>query len=121
MSLSSPGYPNPLPLNTNCSWKIHAEGAGRPTLTVVDFEIYHGHDFVHIMKDMSIIMSLTGGNAPSSVTVNATNMTVLFQSYSWNYGLKGFLFNIFWSPQNGKFYHYDQCCYNLSNHSSQFK
>ena len=99
--LMSPGYPNPYPLDTDCSWEIHAAGTGRPVLTILDFEIYNGADFVHIKNGASAIMSLTGVNTPSSVSVNATSMTVHFDSY-WDYGLRGFLFEISWSPQNSK-------------------
>ena len=103
ISLASPGYPHPYPINTDCSWLILAKGAGQPTLTVMDFEIYHGFDVVNIGHDINVIMSLTGTRAPSSVTVNATSVTVHFDSYHWDYGLKGFLFQMFWSPQNGKY------------------
>ena len=102
--LASPGYPGGYPVNTDCSWVVQAEGAGRPTLTVVDFDIGHGFDFVYIKNGIDTTMSLTGVNAPSSVSVNATRMIVHFDSFLWDQGYDGFVFNITWSLQNSK------CC-----------
>ena len=101
-SLTSPGYPQPYPVNTDCSWVIHSEGAGYPTLIVIDFNLYHGFDFVYIKNAETNILSLTGSNAPSSVTTNSTSLTVHFYSYLWDLGSKGFLFDIIWSPKNSK-------------------
>ena len=100
--LASPGYPIGYPVNTVCSWVILAEGTGRSTLTVVDFDIAHGFDFVNIKNGINTIMSLTGVNAPESVSVNASSMVVHFDSYHWGWEYRGFLFEIIWSPQNSK-------------------
>ena len=82
---------------------VHAEGAEQLTVSIIDFEIHHGFDFVSISDGMNASILLTGTNAPSSVTVNATNVTIHFDSFTWDYDLKGFLFHIFRSPQNSKF------------------
>ena len=110
--LTSPGYPQPYAINTYCSWLVIAEGTGHPKLTILDFEIDQGYDFVFIGNDAGIdIISLTGRleNTPSSVTANSSRLWVYFDSFNWVSSLTGFQFHLSWfPPQNSKLR-----CYNV--------
>lgn len=59
--LTSPGYPSPYPLATDCIWEIETEPGSRVELTIKDFDIEFGgrcaFDFLRVKKIKSFRQS----------------------------------------------------------------
>ena len=104
-NLTSPGYPDFYPINTDCTWTIHAENEdGFPKIDILRMDLYDGLDFVYMMFGDNNTLTFTGveTQVPSSITANGTDVKIQFVSYKWKFKHYGFVFHLSWTPKNGK-------------------
>lgn len=103
-SLTSPGYPVPYPIDTDCTWTIYSEMEEELLMKIHFIELHTqiGMDFLRIQNTNGTVLSLSGYIAPSSVLMNTTEIAVTFTSYIFNNYHKGFALELSLSHVNGK-------------------
>lgn len=83
-----------------CRWNINPPGATSITLHFLDFELGDDIDYVRIIDAITgnVANEFTKGDNPTSVTINTTKMTVMFQS---NTSITADGFNVYYTITTG--------------------
>ena len=94
LNLTSPQYPNPYPINSNATWNFRTDPGYRIEIDLIEFELETNFDYLTIIEQGKVSMSLTGSLTFPVPFVSSTNeISIHFISDNSN-GLRGFMFRL---------------------------
>ena len=108
VDVASPFYPLYYPNNVDCIWQVTREQpSGYLVITFMEVNLHPGDDFLTIgvgkeIIDSSVILRLTGNEAPRIATVGNTSLWMRFTTNPGGQFAYGFWVQLEWHNESGK-------------------